>query len=164
DATATDNTVGGTAGGSANVISANAVGVEIRGSVTGNVVVGNRIGTDVTGTAALGNTVGLQLDGAGDTIDETTAPARNTIAGTVASTAAGGGGESRASATGNVVVGNRIGTDVNGTAALGNDTDGVRIGGGSDNTIGGTAAGEGNVISGNAFYGVDFTGSGTNRN
>src|SRR5262249_12250360 len=52
----------------------------------------------------------------------------------------------------NVVQGNRIGTDVTGTAALGNDT-GVSVSG-SGNTIGGTVAAARNVISGNKNSGI----------
>jgi streptogramin lyase len=48
-----------------------------------------------------------------------------------------------------VVQGNFIGTDVTGSAALGNTGDGVLVVA-SSNTIGGTASGAGNVISGNA--------------
>jgi parallel beta-helix repeat protein len=47
------------------------------------------------------------------------------------------------------VQGNLIGTDVTGTATLGNTHDGIVIRGAANNTIGGTIAGAGNVISGN---------------
>jgi len=53
-------------------------------------------------------------------------------------------------ADGNFVRGNYIGVDVNGTADLGNGGQGVVIYLGADNnTVGGTAPGAGNVISGN---------------
>jgi titin len=55
---------------------------------------------------------------------------------------------------GNVIQGNRIGTDVTGTVALGN-LDGVKIEHYvKDSVIGGSAAGAGNVISGNTRYGI----------
>src|SRR5205809_566739 len=58
-------------------------------------------------------------------------------------------------ATDNLIVGNLIGTTAAGTAALGNGGAGVSISGGAfGNTIGGAAAGAGNVISGNAGHGV----------
>ena len=46
---------------------------------------------------------------------------------------------------------------VTGTTALGNGSDGVRIWS-SGNTVGGTAAGAGNVISGNGTHGVHIIG------
>ncbi len=55
---------------------------------------------------------------------------------------------------GNTIEGNFIGTDVSGTADLGNSLDGVRIESASNNMIGGTSIAERNVISGNGFRGV----------
>ncbi|MBL8814158.1 MAG: hypothetical protein JNM43_28575, partial [Planctomycetaceae bacterium] len=66
--------------------------------------------------------------------------------------------------SGNAVLGNYIGTNGTGTAALGN-TQGVRIADGAqNNTVGGTSAGAGNVVSGNANYGVYLLDSGTQNN
>jgi CSLREA domain-containing protein len=59
-------------------------------------------------------------------------------------------------AGGNVIQGNFIGTDVPGTVALGNADHGIRIFLSSGNTIGGTAASARNIISGNAFNGIDI--------
>ena len=64
-------------------------------------------------------------------------------------------------ATGNKVEGNFIGTNASGTRDLGNIIDGVRIDGGSDNTVGGSQPAQGNVISGN---GVEIRGSGATGN
>jgi hypothetical protein len=61
-----------------------------------------------------------------------------------------------------LVEGNRIGTDADGTAALPNTRNGVSIFLGLSNTIGGTAAGAGNVISGNAGYGIYIRDAGVN--
>jgi hypothetical protein len=58
---------------------------------------------------------------------------------------------------GNVVEGNRIGTNAAGTAALPN-FDGVVINGAVQDTIGGTVAGAGNLISGNTNNGIDLVG------
>ncbi|HBI46093.1 MAG TPA: hypothetical protein DDY78_25045 [Planctomycetales bacterium] len=60
---------------------------------------------------------------------------------------------------GNIVQGNRIGTDVTGSVALGNAGNGVNVQGGANNMIGGAAPGAGNFISGNAGSGVAITGS-----
>ncbi len=57
-------------------------------------------------------------------------------------------------ATGNLVEGNLIGTDLTGTKALGNLNFGISILDASGNTIGGTAAGAGNLVSGNTSDGV----------
>jgi uncharacterized repeat protein (TIGR01451 family)/CSLREA domain-containing protein len=60
--------------------------------------------------------------------------------------------------TGVVIEGDFIGTDPTGTLDEGNGDSGIRVIGGADNTIGGTAPGAGNVISGNGAYGVFLTG------
>ncbi len=64
-------------------------------------------------------------------------------------------------ATENLIAGNTIGLDVNGTTALGNATEGVWIANGaSDNTIGGGMTAQSrNVISGNAGQGLVIDGS-----
>ncbi len=160
---AANTTIGGTTAGAGNVISANqSDGILITGQGTSNnAVAGNFIGTDVTGTMPLGNTDdGVQIDGgaANTTIGGTTAGAGNVIS---------ANGEcgiwiSDAGTTGVVVEHNFIGTDVTGTKALGNTYSGVGIAGGAaNNTIGGTAAGAGNVISANGQNGIWITGAGT---
>ncbi len=210
------NTIGGTAIGAGNVISANPVGIELAGSITANIVVGNLIGTSINGSAALGNTIGLLIDSSANNITASTAAGQNTIeanqvaielnttasgnevlgltigtnaAGTAAlplpnttgllilgaSNTVGGvsSGSSNvisgnagtglviqgSSATGNVVLGNFIGTDVNGTTALGNSFDGILIDPANGNTIG-----PGNVISGNATNGLQISGVGASAN
>ena len=65
----------------------------------------------------------------------------------------------------NKVLGNYIGTDVTGTAALENSANGIRIDSGAQsNIIGGTTDGERNIISGNGEIGVRIDGSGTENN
>src|SRR5262249_2486997 len=67
-------------------------------------------------------------------------------------------------ATGNLIQGNFIGTDVNGTSPLRNDNAGVFISQASSNTVGGTTGLARNIISGNIFgsaqpgVGVDIFG------
>ena len=66
--------------------------------------------------------------------------------------------------TGNIVEGNYIGTDSTGLHALPN-YDGVLIqNGAADNTIGGTTAAAGDVISGNSWDGVHIVDGGTSGN
>ncbi|MCP4203245.1 MAG: CSLREA domain-containing protein [bacterium] len=118
----------------------------------GNIAEGNLIGTDVTGMLDLGNGGNgvLLTESAGNTIGGTAAAARNVISGNEfpAISLSGIG------ATGNTVQGNFVGTDVTGDAALGNTTNNLQIIlGASSNTIGGTAAGAGNVISDNLMAG-----------
>lgn len=67
-----------------------------------------------------------------------------------------------ASAVGNRVIGNFIGTDLTGRYALGNQATGVFISG-AYNTIGGMTAAERNVISGNERAEVGLTGANGNR-
>jgi len=119
---------------------------------SGNVIRGNYIGTNVGGTVALGNGNAVLIDNvANNTIGGTTPAARNVMSGNNANGILILGG----SATGNVVQGNYIGTDVTGTVDLGNTFSGVGIlNSASGNTIGGTAPGAGNVISGNGTVGV----------
>ncbi len=149
---ASNNTIGGTAAGAANVISGNPSGVVIQ-SGSGNLLEGNLIGTTFDGLTALGNAgAGITINGsANDTIGGTVAGAGNLI-----SANSGAGVDlTGIGTTGVVLWGNSIGTDLRGSASLGNGTDGVLIGNGaSDNTIGGTAAGQGNTIAGNVGSGI----------
>lgn len=152
------NTVGGSGAGEGNVISGNATGVLISSSaILGNAVQGNLIGTDDTGLAAIPNSSdGVNLSGAvATTVGGTTAGARNVIAGN------GSDGIDVAGGSGNIVRGNYVGVDATGAEALANAGSGIRLlSGANGNTIGGTAAGAGNVISGNTESGVWITGLG----
>jgi hypothetical protein len=148
------NRIGGTTASQRNVISGNDVGVEIYYG-SNNVVLGNYIGTDFTGTASLGNGLGLDIGGSNNLIGGTTPAERNIISGNngyQAGITIGG--------TGIRVEGNFIGTDVTGTHALGN-FEGVIVAGGSNNQIGGTEPGAGNLISGSRFNGVMAQRNGT---
>jgi hypothetical protein len=62
----------------------------------------------------------------------------------------------------NVIEGNFIGTDVNGSAKVGNEGYGVSVSGtnAAENTIGGTAIEDRNLISGNRSHGVAISGGG----
>jgi hypothetical protein len=148
-----NNTIGGATEDARNVISGNEQnGIVIGAGTTGHIVQGNFIGTDVNGTASLGNTSGVDIFSASNnTIGGTTPEARNVISGNVSRGILIQG----AGATGNLVQGNFIGTDITGTIALGNAANdffgeaGVLISDAPGNTIGGTMAGAGNVISGN---------------
>ncbi|MDB5352773.1 MAG: hypothetical protein JWN86_4020 [Planctomycetota bacterium] len=159
-----DNTIGGTAPGAGNVISANGeANVQVySGGSMGNAIVGNLIGTDSTGqhgfsqsaTASRGETnVGIFLNAA----------SRNTIAGNVISGAEAGVEVYTSSATSNLIINNRIGTDLLGTRAVPNSI-GVLLYGSPGNTVGGFVGGQGNVISGNALANVRIEGQTASRN
>ncbi|EHR72505.1 hypothetical protein BurJ1DRAFT_3700 [Burkholderiales bacterium JOSHI_001] len=170
------NTIGGTGALDGNVISGNSgpgiyIGTD-NGSGGSNLIVGNRIGTNAAGTAAVGNlSQGILLSTAGNTVGGTSAAARNIVSGN----ANAGVYIINAAATGNVVIGNYIGTDASGTAdingsAQAGGTSGVVVDfGASNNRIGTNADGsndaaERNIISGNNWYGLEFLGIGTTGN
>jgi titin len=157
------NRIGGTTAGARNVISGNTnAGIEVSGKGTrGNLVRGNRIGTDPAGSSAMSDGVGIMVHGGanGNTVGGTTPGARNLVSGNLGT----GISLSGAGTTNNVVEGNRIGTNAAGTAALTNST-GLRIEvGATGNTVGGTAAGAANLISGNDI-GLSISGAGATAN
>jgi titin len=163
---ATQNTVGGTAAGAGNLLSNNfETGLEIfQAGTTGNLVQGNTVGTNAAGTSIVGNGVNgiFLLDTTANTIGGTTAAAGNLISGNKVD-----GIDVISFSTGllcsaNLIEGNSIGTQAGGNAALAglpaSAWAGIFIGYGeaNANTIGGTAAGAGNLISGNAVIGIEL--------
>ncbi len=141
-----DNTIGGDDIADRNIISGNNnQGVAITGN--NNTVKGNFIGTDVSGILGLGNgMMGVLIQANNNTIG--TSASGNVISGNV-----GTGIQMDNTASDNMVIGNFIGTDVTGFAALPNEF-GVAISNAQDNFIGGLAGFEGNLISGNLFSGI----------
>ncbi len=122
------------------------------GASSDNVVQGNFIGTNVSGSQALGNgdMDGMVLESAtGTQVGGRQASLRNVISGNLSNGIV-------VSASGNTKIeGNFIGTTADGSAALGNQQQGVWLTNGSYQTmIGGSASGAGNVISGNNESGV----------
>jgi titin len=154
NAPASNNTIGGTSPGAGNLLSGNLGGGIAIASGSGNLVQGNLIGTDISGTVPLPNNPGVLLDAGAtrNTLGGSTAASRNIISGN-----AGPGVLLFRSSSANVLQGNYIGTDVTGSAALGNGLQGISIEGASNNTIGGTIPGAGNVISGNQADGIFLT-------
>jgi hypothetical protein len=154
---ASNNTVGGATAGERNIIcGSRGSGVTIFSSgATGNVVAGNYIGIDATGAAKLGNSFNgvFITTTSSNRVGGVTAGERNIISGN------GFDGVLISSATGNAVKGNYIGTDVTGTINLDNLRSGVRIDA-SNNTVGGTNAGEGNIIAFNGTGVVVLSGRG----
>lgn len=145
---AENNVVGGSTPGERNVISGNRLfGVSISGpGASGNVVKGNYIGVDATGGARLANRYGVVISkGAQNNTVGGVAPGeRNVISGN------GGGLLIRHSETsGNVVIGNYMGTDSTGSQPLANAYAVWIVDGAQSNVIGGPGPGEGNLLAEN---------------
>lgn len=139
-------------------------GISIGAAGSGSHVEGCYIGTDVTGTVAVTNNgPGISILSSNNIIGGTSTAARNVISG---NGAAGVQVElfcctgSIPVASGNLIQGNYIGLNATGSAAVPNQREGVVItttASDADvhgNTVGGTAPGAGNVISGNRLDGV----------
>lgn len=128
---------------------------------TGNRVEGCFIGTDARGLAALPNSRGVLIQGArasNNIIGGTADGGRNVISGN------GGDGDIFGDGVlvlndprANVILGNLIGPDVTGLAAIGNKSSGVEVLSDHENTIGGSEPGAGNIISGNRENGIHRT-------
>jgi hypothetical protein len=147
--------VGGPADGASNVISGNVVGLEVAGDL--NDVLGNKIGTDADGETALPNAIsGIVVTGDRNLVGGPDAGEANVVSGNGVD-----GIEVRVGDLANPVVpwgnrlmGNLIGTNARGNAALPNAGDGVELSDAMWNQIGGEHFGEGNIISGNGGHGV----------
>ncbi len=150
------NTIGGTNAAARNIISGSLnQGVLLSDPGTsGNLIQGNYIGLSVTGTNALPNTWGgiaVALGSQSNLIGGTIAGARNVISGNNAQ----GITFTDTNTIGNMVQGNYVGLNASGTAAVPNAYSGINFFGGAHyNQVGGTAAGSGNVISGNHNQGI----------
>jgi hypothetical protein len=136
-------------------------GIVLEGG-SGNPVQGNQVGTDPGGTIAQPNGAGIDVVGSSsNTIGGAVAGAANLISGNL-----GAGIElvhSTQDSTAKLVAGNLIGTTADGLHALGNQEDGILLDSATSNTIGGTSAGEGNIISGNLGNGVETLSSSTDN-
>jgi len=147
-----------------NVSSGNTFQGVLVNQADGNTIAGNFIGTNAAGTNALPNgSSGVALfNGAqGNLIGGTTIAARNILSGNMQLGVAISG----AGTSGNVVAGNYAGLNAAGASAIGNGFGGVQVfNGATNNTIGGTASGAGNVLSGNPASGVAVSGSGSSGN
>ena len=140
-------------------------GITIRSN--GNHVEGNYIGTDKDGTANKGGgDSGVWLDGTGayvsqdNTIGGATARQGNLMCwnGSAGVTIGGAG------AVDNLVVGNIIGSNLEGTVKQPNAYGVIINSAATSNTIGGDTAAESNVLSGNSDSGIQVTDTGTNDN
>lgn len=153
-----NNTVGGPAAGSLNIISGNTVGIRLSTTdSSGNLIQGNFIGTDVSGLLDIGNGTGVSINANNNMVGGTNPLLRNIISGN-------GSGIQMTNSSGNFVQGNFIGTDVSGTSPIANNAAGLIILASGSNTIGGATTGAANVISGNDFFGLVISDSGSSSN
>jgi CSLREA domain-containing protein len=145
-----NNVIGGTTAADRNIIGGNSndngsVGLWLYGPLCiGNIVKGNYIGTDVTGTVSIphGNLgMWITTDATLNTVGGPNPADRNIISG---NSSTGLGFTERANH--NKVQGNYIGLQPNGTTPLPNGYGVAFEGDSHDNLIGGTNAGEGNLI------------------
>ena len=166
-----ENTIGGLTAAEGNLISGNLYeGIQLEtgdagqeeweevGPAVGNRVLGNLIGTDESGAVPLGNGSTFGLDGI-------------LIVGSDANTIGGhepGAGNVIAANTGagvkiygdrNLVLGNAIGTNMDGALGLGNGSHGVHINTGEYNEIGSASGASMNTIAFNGEDGVAIEGT-----
>jgi parallel beta-helix repeat protein len=141
-------------------------GVRIEGDgATNNLVAGNYIGVDVTGLTRLTNdqvNISITNGAANNRVGGTTAASRNVVsAGLAFGILIEGNGTEE-----NVVSGNYIGLAADGATAVGGSNGpansyGIRIRDASNNTVGGTVTGSGNLIAKVGGIGVAITGNAT---
>jgi len=130
-----------------NVVSANYLGGI---SAQHGTIAGNYIGTDASGLLDRGNSVGIEVSG-DVVVGGDSAPEGNVIA-------ANGDGIRVSDWAGlaALVRGNLIGTDATGTAALGNDDDGIRVSISTAVTESGQLVARDNVIAANGGDGIEI--------
>ena len=153
-----NNIIGGSVTGAGNVISGTgtsgggANGIYLTATASGTNIQGNTIGLNAAGTAIVANDgYGIQVLSANNTIGGTNTFARNVISGNLND----GIQLTGASATGNSVLGNYIGTSTTGLVDLGNSANGILLSNGAkNNTIGDLTTAGRNIISGNTNAGV----------
>lgn len=162
DVSISNTLIGGTTPGAGNVISGNNFDGILIGSftTTATTVQGNRIGTSADGMSKIPNGGdGIRIDLGNNNVIGGSAPgAGNLISGNgKVSSGLGHGNGISVGSLNNIIQGNLIGTDATGTGPLGNLDDGIS--GGRNTTVGGTGAGEGNVIAFNGLRGISNNGA-----
>lgn len=154
----TNTIIGGQNATDFNVLSGNSIsGIAIMFNVNDSLIQNNFIGCDKTGTIALGEAYGIVIiGGSGSTTQPCTG---NVIKDNVIAGYTSFGIVLQSATNSNIVQNNKIGTNISGTAALDTPQIGVLITNESgftctNNLIGGTNSGEGNLISGQTGGGV----------
>ena len=140
----TGTVIGGLAAATGNVISGNTFTGMTINSAANTIVQQNFVGTDITGGAAVPNSAaGMLINSGSENLLRDNVISGNASSGVVV-----------VNETNLMVLGNRLGTDAAGTTAVSNNVLGLFVGGGANNTIGGSGPGDGNVMSGNLASGV----------
>ncbi len=163
---ARNNRVGGTTSGERNVISGNgSAAVSLWGAGTMfNVISGNYMGVDASGMNPLineGSGVNLTSGVQSNRVGGAAVGEQNVLSGN----AQDGVNISGSDTMSNTVLGNYIGVDAAGAAAIPNYGNGIVIGSGAQhNAIGGALPSERNIISGNRYNGIGIWEIGTAHN
>jgi hypothetical protein len=163
---ATSTTPGGACSGGCNLLAANfgKIGIENADGLGTVSIVGNYIGTNAAGSAAMtlmalpNSLSGILISGANGTsinIGGATAGERNIISG---STDKAIDIQNFFGTIPITIRGNYIGTNAAGTLAIPNNNSGIHVQNTTGVVIGGTAAGQGNLISGNTYFGISLEG------
>ena len=157
DVFASNNTIGGTTPTSGNVISGNrSAGIALLLNSSSNLIKGNYIGTDKTGMQAVGNYNGIVFDNGSslNIIGGISSSTRNIISGNTKR------GIEITNASSNIILGNYIGSNKYGTAAISNGVGIFLLASAAQyNQIGSNTPSSGNLISGNDNMGIDLQGS-----
>ncbi|MBJ6611142.1 MAG: right-handed parallel beta-helix repeat-containing protein [Candidatus Thiothrix moscowensis] len=144
--------IGGTTAAKRNIISGNSrLGIFFNTGASGSTIQNNFIGTNPAGTAAMGNgTTGIDTESGSGTKILNNIIAGNPYQGIELGFTSGGPGTANA-----IIQGNRIGVGINGEA-IGNGTGIINYGVSNGHTIGGTGAGQANIIAHNLSGGISF--------
>lgn len=157
----TGNTIGGPNADERNVVSGNTTsGISLSGTGTSlNTIAGNYVGTDISGALARGNgSTGIFVGSgaASNVIGGTSIGHRNLISGNV-------GSGIQIDSNSNVVQGNYVGVNAQGSQALSNQGRGIFIQG-AGNVIGGLDSTSRNIVSGNWIQGIELRNAGATLN
>ncbi len=151
----TANVIGGV-NAARNIISGNATGVSL-GSGSSQLR-GNYIGTDITGNNAIGNTVaGIGLNSSGNIVGGLALGEGNVISGNGTGISNLNPGVST-----NAILGNIIGLNASGNAALGNQNDGIELTAATFTLIAGNTISSNNTLSGVNGRGIRLSSAASN--
>ena len=152
-----DADIGGPNVDEGNVISGNDIYAMLMSNVTNTRIRGNKIGTNAAGTAAIANQNGVfaTTTSANLTFGGTNAADKNIISGNTNIGLQIGGTSSNVN-----ILGNTIGSGTTGAESIGNGSHGIHVASAAavpNVIVGGTAAGEANLVAHNSGHGINYT-------